>query len=139
MKFFVDRCFPLRLMKALAIIEERAHQFTHLDEHFDQATPDVDWLRAIGGWTPKPIVLSGDARILTRRDEVQELMAQDLFFVTMYGGWPDQNVYEQTWKFFKVWPKIVEELGRCKAPTVFKIVPAASGLENLGLTQRFRK
>jgi hypothetical protein len=43
------------------------------------------------------------------------------------------------WKLFKVWPLLLRELAKCKAPTAFKIVPSAGGLENLGLTKGIKK
>lgn len=139
MNFFCDRCFPKRLTEALSIINGEDHSFLHHGDFFLQDAPDVEWLSVIGQWDSKPIVLSGDARILSRRNEVEALMQQNLFFVTMYNGWTSHDVYEQTWKLFKVWPLLLRELGKCKAPTVFKIVPAANNLENLGLTKRLRK
>lgn len=139
MNFLIDRSFPLRVMQCLAILEGRKHTFTYLDEHFPQDTIDTVWLKGVGSWNPKPIILSGDGKILSKRDEIQELMKQDLFFVTMYGNWLEHSIYEQMWKFVKAWPTILKELEHCKVPTVLRVVPSGNNVENLGATAKFKK
>ena len=84
MKFFCDVCFPKRLCAVLACIDGKQFHFDHHSDQFAQDTDDVTWLWAVGSWIDRPVVISGDNRILKKRDEMQELMEQDLMFVCMY-------------------------------------------------------
>jgi len=78
--FFIDRSLG-RKQVAQALREAGATVEVH-DDHFPQATPDVDWLAEVGrrGW----VVLSKDERIRRNRIERAALEAARVraFFLT---------------------------------------------------------
>lgn len=78
--FFIDRSLG-RKQVAQALREAGATVEVH-DDHFPQATPDVDWLAEVGrrGW----VVLSKDERIRRNRIERTALEAARVraFFLT---------------------------------------------------------
>jgi hypothetical protein len=126
MRFFVDRCFPAPPCNALIALESGVHKIEFHDTLFKPTTTDVEWLRAVGGWSPQPIVISGDTRILRNPDEQRELVAQDLTFVCLMPGWIGMKPDDFTWKFFKAWPSIKEAVASCKQPTVFELGTGSS-------------
>lgn len=135
MNIFFDRCFPVQLCAAVAALEHGEHVVKYHDDHFAPTTTDVDWLRAVGAWTPKPIVVSGDVRILKKPDELRELVNQNLTFVFLSGGWTNIPFGDCVWKFFKAWPAILRETSRCRQPTAFKVSHSNSAIEVYGITK----
>jgi len=126
MRFFVDRCFPVQLCAALTALHDGCHQIQYHDDHFANDTSDTAWLKAVGSWKPKPIVISGDTRILKRRDEVHELVAQDLMFVCLAPGWTETPIDEYAWRFMKAWSGIVAAVSKCNESCVFTVNHGAS-------------
>lgn len=135
MKFFFDVCFSPRLCAATKCIDGHKYHFDHHLDHFAMDTTDVVWLQAVGSWQVRPIVISGDTRILTRRDEMRTLMEQELMFVCLYSGFTDHEISESTWKFFRAWPLICYEVSRAKQPSVFKVAPSAQKVELFSTTR----
>jgi hypothetical protein len=136
MRFFVDRCFPVKMCRAIALLEEGIHQIDYHDDHFEQTASDLEWLRQVGQWRPAPVVISGDTRILRKRDELRELVRQNLTFVCLKPGWMNMPQNEFAWKFLKAWSGIVSSVALCRQPTVFE-VGSGAGLhtEKKDLTQ----
>lgn len=117
--FFVDRCFPVALSNALAALESvSGNSITYLDDRFPPDTADIEWLRNVGKWKPKPFILSGDTRILRKRDEAAVLAEQDLMFVCLAAGWTEFPIREFAWKFFKAWPGIIDAVSNCAKPSI---------------------
>jgi hypothetical protein len=135
MNFFFDICFPRRLCAAVAAIDGNQHHFDHHADHFAQDTIDTVWLNAIGSWKDRPIVIRGDTRILSRREEQRELMQQDLMFVCLYPGFTSHQIYESAWKFFRAWPFICEAVSSARQPSVFKVAPSATRVDLFSTTQ----
>ena len=129
MKFFCDVCFPKRLCAVLACIDGKQFHFDHHSDQFAQDTDDVTWLWAVGSWIDRPVVISGDNRILKKRDEMQELMEQDLMFVCMYEGFAELDIYEQSWKFLRAWPLICEQVKKARKQSIFKVAPTCQKVE----------
>lgn len=122
MKFFFDRCMSINLCKMVSILESGRHDFTHHDEdaRFTQKTPDTEWISAISCDSVRPIVVSGDAKILKRPDEVAELQKSKLTFFVIADHWASLGIYDMAWKFLKVWPDILKEAA-VREPTVYKV------------------
>ena len=139
MKFFFDVCFSPRLCAATRCIDGHRYHFDHHLDHFAMDTTDVVWLQAVGSWVDRPIVISGDTRILSRRDEMRALMEQELMFVCLYEGFTDQTIAESTWKFFRAWPRICHEVARARQPSVFKVAPNAQKVELVCATSKLCK
>lgn len=126
MRFFFDRCMAIRIYQMAKILETK-HDLCHHDDdgRFNQFTKDVEWISALSKDPIKPIVLTGDCRILKRPDEVRELRKSGLTYFCFADHFPDFEVHEQTWKFFKVWPEIIKE-ATVTHPTVFEIKKGSS-------------
>ena len=77
MKFFFDRCMSIRLCRMVAILETGRQHLTHHDEdpRFTQKTTDVEWIEVLSRDAERPIVVSGDCKILKRPDEVAALQS----------------------------------------------------------------
>lgn len=122
MNFFLDRCVPVAIGRALAcVVANQRHSVILHDDKFAPATSDVEWLSEIGKWSPKPVVISGDVRILRRQDEQRTLIEQDLTFVCLAPGWTAASPDDVTWKFFKAWPEIRDKSISCKLPSIFEV------------------
>ncbi len=113
--FFVDRSLGKHIVvdalrAAGAAVE--AH-----DDHFEQDTPDVEWVDEVGrrGW----VVLSKDARIRTRAIELESLKEARVhaFFLTRQ----DLVGEEMAVLFVSRLPKIRKLIARHTAPAVFTI------------------
>lgn len=49
MRFFLDNCLPPSFAPALTILAARqGNDIVHLRDRFDPATPDPEWIRALG-------------------------------------------------------------------------------------------
>jgi PIN like domain len=131
--FFVDRCISPELIKITHLFDPGHEMICH-DERFPQNTDDAVWIAAVATWTPKPIVLSGDGRILERKSQKQVLKGVDLTWVALASGWPNLSFKAQVIKFLGVWDHIVKETGRVKQPTVFKVPIACKQLISMGPT-----
>lgn len=103
---------------------DRRHKVSAHDDYFGQATSDIEWLASIGCWSPKPVVICGDGRILKNKAERAVLRDQQLMFVYLAPGWTNLNwASDFAWKIVKVWPEIVSEVQRAREPTIFEVAP----------------
>lgn len=121
MRFFLDVCCPARVAQMLACLEPKL-MIRHFsdDPRFEQDTSDVDWITTIGSDTPAWTVLSFDHHILKRPNERAALTAADFTFFAFSSQWSEMNIYEQVWKFFKVWPDLRKH-AEVTTPTLFKV------------------
>ncbi len=116
MRFFFDRCFPIRVARKIGAYEI-SHTIRHHDDdsRFEPTTKDVEWITALGRDDPVWIVISGDGRILRNRAERQVLLETALIFFCMARTWLHTPAPEYAWKFVKVWPEVVESAAHSKA------------------------
>jgi hypothetical protein len=111
----------------LAILDQDIVVSHHDDDNrFNQTTPDVEWLRAIGAEQQPPIVISGDSGILRKPVEVNTLRELGLTFFVMTERFEEMSAYDQAWKFFKIWPDVRRECKRLHEPSVFKVMAGKS-------------
>lgn len=122
MTFFTDECF---IYKANALLEafDRTHEIRALVDHFPRSTPDVDWIAAVSKWETKPVVVSGDGRILRNKVERAVLKEAQLTWFCLASGWTNLDWSTYAWKLIKVWPAVVGNAHRVLRPTVFEISP----------------
>ena len=122
MIFLFDRCLAERLARIIAAYEVN-HKVRFLDDHFDKATKDVDWIKAVSIWDEPPVVISADNRM--RRDPVerQALATSKLTLVFIKAGFHNFSMHDQALKLLKIWPEIVTETKRVVEPTAFEITP----------------
>jgi hypothetical protein len=116
MRFFFDRCMPVRLARMVSAYEAE-HTVRHHDDdsRFNPRTADTEWIAALAADTPPWVVVSGDARILKNKVERAALESAGLKFFCMAKGWMNMQLHEYAWKFIKVWPEITEAASRHKA------------------------
>ena len=86
MRFFADANFAVRAVRLLEAYGAENVTVEHLKDRFPTDKPDSEWLDAIGRWRKKPIVLSGDGRILSRKDELSALRTANMSFVHLAPG-----------------------------------------------------
>jgi hypothetical protein len=143
MTFFFDRCFPRSLTHALQILQRvpsamKDVVLIHFNDRpeFSQSTPDTEWIRVVSLWNPKPIVITSDPKILKRPDEMRELFHANLMFIALADQWAEMDIWDQAWKFIKLWPNVLKKMDGLHQPTVFSLsggqVPK---LEKLYLTR----
>lgn len=124
MNFFFDRCVPIALARMVAALETKLHHVVHHDndERFHSKTTDVEWMQAIGGDQPKPIVISGDGKILKRPDEVNTLREQRLTFFLLGEDFEEMPARVQAWKFLKSWESIVDICEKkIREPSIYRV------------------
>jgi hypothetical protein len=119
MKFFMDRNLPQQLARLIEAFDQQC-EVRHLDDEFEDTTPDVVWIRALGARDPKPVVICGDGRILRNAAEAQALRESGLTFFHIAEGWVNLRWSEQAWKMIKVWPSIVAD-AKPRRPTVYRV------------------
>jgi hypothetical protein len=67
--FFTDENISPRVAQLLEVFDPENEVRAHKDS-FAKGTPDTQWLQQISTWTPKPVVVCGDGRILRNRAEL---------------------------------------------------------------------
>jgi hypothetical protein len=132
MHFFFDRNVPVALARMLGHFD-RSHTIDYLDDKFAPTTSDTEWLTAIAVWEPRPVVVSGDGRILRNPAELQVLKGLPLTFFLYAEGWSQLPWSDRAWKAVKVWPAVVAAASP-RQPTVFKIPVSANKVELYSLT-----
>lgn len=142
MNFFFDRCVPPRLcdiVKAAEGNSPKSDVVEHLNESFAGDTVDIAWIREIGQRDPKPVVISGDGRILKRPDEANALKEQDLTFFCLDSGWVESPFWDAAWRFLKLWPEIVSVAAKCREPKIFRVSFGKSlKIEEYAVTKNLR-
>lgn len=133
MRFFFDRCVPIRIARMVAAYES-SHTVRHLDEdtRFASNTSDVEWLGTLAKDDPTWVVISGDAKILRDRVERSALDKSGLKFFCLDKGWGAMDFHERAWKIIRIWPEIVdsalhrkERIYRVSAGRALKVEPVA--------------
>ena len=136
MKFFMDRNLPQQLARLIEAFDRKS-EVRHLDDEFDDQTPDTDWIAAIGKRDPVPVVICGDGRILRNPAEAQALRDARLTFFLMAEGWSGLKWEERAWKMIKVWPSIAANASP-RRPTIYRVTVQLK-VEQFGLTDQLGK
>jgi hypothetical protein len=128
MRFYFDRCVPIRIARMVRGLDGHEHEFRHQDEdeRFPPEMEDIDWLRGLrADGQPLWVVLSGDGRILKKKREREVLDETRLPFFCFDKPWPNTPIYEYAWKFIKVWPRILEAAKQGEG-TIFRVSGGAA-------------
>jgi hypothetical protein len=120
LSFFADENFSPRLVKILRLFDEKGCEFCHLLERFEQGTADEVWIPQIGTWTPKPIVLCGDGRILTNKARSAAVKDTGTHFVFLTAGFVNAGFKEQVKKVLSGWEEMCQVLRKTKEPTIYE-------------------
>jgi hypothetical protein len=137
--FFFDRNISPRMASIIDIFD-RDNTIIHHDQRFDPSTPDEDWLGAITQYDPVPVVVSGDARILTDPAQSQVLRGLSITFFALERGWLSLKWHDYAWKFVKVWPRIAGA-ATPRRPSVYRVPVSTTKVDYYCLTSElgFRK
>lgn len=120
LNFFADENFPVPLVKILNSFDGQS-KVTALEEVIPRGTEDEEWLRVIGTWQPKPIVLGGDGRILKSAAKLAALKGANTHFVYLADGYPSLPWKDQVIKVLKSWDDICGAVTKEKEKTVFRV------------------
>lgn len=134
MTFLADENFQIQGVRLLEAFDQE-NEIRHITDVLGKGTPDVEWLTAAGGWTPKPVIIGGDGRILRRKSELAALKAADLSFVFLAPGWTNLNWPTFAWKIVKAWPGVASNVSRALRPTVFELKPGNLKIDRIRETQ----
>ncbi len=120
MRIFLDRNISSRTTKLLRCFDTTC-QIDHHDDHFDQNTPDTEWIQHVSLWRPIPAVLCGDGKILTRKHELAVLKGSGLTFIHLAKHWTTVSWEGFAWRIIKVWPEIVKAVIAEQKPRVLTV------------------
>ena len=116
---------------------DRENEIQHLDDdsNFAPTTPDIEWIRKIASYEPKPILITADQRMRRNPVERRALSESGLTIVFLRSGFHQLTFHDQAVKLLTLWPKIIDVTGRVLEPTAFEITPAARKVDKLGKTR----
>lgn len=115
-------------------IFDRNNTIEHHDVYFNDTTTDVEWLSTIATWDEKPVVVSGDLKILRNPAESQALRGTGLTFFALEKQWPKLKWEEWAWRMVKVWPLLAKKANP-STPTVFRVPIQGQKVETVGPTR----
>lgn len=120
MIFLTDENISHKAARLLEVFDHRNEIRAHGD-YFEKGTPDVDWMRQVAEWNPKPAIICGDGWILRNKAEMVTLRDSDLMFVYLASGWMTLKWEEFAWKIIKAWPSIASEVHKANRATIFQV------------------
>ncbi len=120
MIFFSDENF-IRQANALLRAFDPRNEYVALLDRLPRGTSDVDWLREVGAWDPKPVIVCGDGRVLTNRVERAALRATGCVFVHLAPGWTNTAWHPYAVALLKCWPDVLEMVERTKKPAIIDV------------------
>lgn len=132
LEFFTDENLPTRMAWLIDAFDPDCTVYA-LEEEYGKGVADTVWIPELAKRDPKPAILSGDRRILTREQEKRALREHGLTFVLFAPGWMHIPWKEQAVKVLKVWPEIARKVSRARAPTLFEVPVSSSKIRETGL------
>jgi PIN like domain len=121
MRFFFDRNMAAQLARMVDVLErEHTARSYYDDDRFTDTTPDIEWIKVLSLDDPPWIIISGDGNILKNKTELSALREAKLTFFCLSKQWMHMKIYEQAWKFIKVWPDIIEN-AKGTTPRIYEV------------------
>ena len=133
MIFFTDENVSHQAARLLEAFDP-SHEIRAHKDRFVPGTPDVEWIREVADDEPKPIFVAGDGRILRNKVERRVLRECDLNFVVLAKGWTNLPWNDFAWKIVKAWPKIVDDVGKARRPSVLEVSCSTLKVKLIGRT-----
>lgn len=133
MIFFLDNCISYRAAKMLDAFDSD-NSVVALRERFEQATPDVEWMRKVAEWPDIPFVVSGDGRILRNAVEKKVLAETGLTFFVLAPQWAKASWDDTAWRLVRAWPTIAQAARHNTRQTVYEIPFNKQKLSRSGLS-----
>ena len=138
MIFLTDANISHKAARLLEVFDPR-NEIRVLDDYFEEATPDIDWMRQVADWNPKPAIICGDGHILKNKAEMMTLRDSDLMFVYLAPGWTKLKWADFAWKIIKAWPGIVNDVKRANRATIFLVHVKSLKVERICLVSDLSK
>lgn len=120
MIFFTDENFIHKAALMLRPFDDR-HRIQPFLEQFPRGTPDETWIPLVGARHPKPIIVSGDGRILTNNVQRQLLRESGCIYVHLLPGWTNTPWETYAWKIVKYWPEVIQRCAAAHPRTVLSL------------------
>lgn len=113
------------------MLEPEGFEIVCLRDRFEEGTEDEIWLSLLaeeGDW----IIISGDRRILSNRQERQIWVRSGLTTFFLKSAWTrgGTKLLDMSWCLIKRWPEIVE-LARASRPGSCFLVPLRGRIERI--------
>jgi len=126
MTFFFDNNLGQFLVQGLSGFGE---DVCHLTEHFQEDTPDEEWLRFIG--KHRMLLVTRDQKIRKRPIELEALKRHRVgaFFL----GGKAMGRWDQIRQIIRAWPGIKDAANKTQCPFAFKVNRSGSKVERLSL------
>jgi len=120
MTFFFDANMSPKAARLLKAFGFRHQVISHFDK-FPHNVNDNTWITEVSAWRPKPIIVSGDGRILTNPAERQVLDDVGLRFLLLTGKWLRLSWDEQAWRLVKIWPSVCKQFHESQHPKHLRV------------------
>ena len=123
MIYLFDENIPKPLVEILekAYDRRKVNQFIHLTELFGQGSSDPKWIEDVSKWKDKPLVVTGDNRILKTPVNKAALLQSGLSFVFIPKDFPRMIFESQVWSLITIWDELISKLSEPKEPVIYKI------------------
>jgi hypothetical protein len=121
--FLTDENFPedgARLVQAF----DKSNVIIPFLEKFQRGEKDIDWIPKAGLWNPRPIIVSGDGRILTNKVERAALKGSECTYVYLRSGWNEIQWETFAVKIIRVWPKITNAASAARQGSLIEVTTA---------------
>lgn len=130
MRFVLDENMPRQAARMLDAFDRENTVQSVIDE-VGSGLPDEEWIRLLAETSPRPVLVSGDARILRNKSERRVLKECGMTFVALTRGWMNLPWEETAWKLVRAWPPIIQEAQRARRPAVFEVTPSKLKVQRL--------
>lgn len=138
MIFLADANISSKAARLLEVFDPK-NEIRVLGDHFEEGKPDIEWMRQVAEWDPKPAILCGDGQILKNKAEMMTLRDSDLMFVYLAPGWTKLKWAHFAWKIIKAWPGIVKDVERANRATIFLVHVTSLKVERICLVSELSK
>lgn len=132
MKIILDNNLPPKLAEILDRFD-RDNSVRHIRDFQKEDEDDVSWLTRFGQWKSKPVIVSGDSRILANPAEMQALTTANLTFVHLKSDWCRIPWKKKVLRLMEIWSELAVELDSIRAPTLFQVSYRGRKIDRVGL------
>lgn len=122
MRFFFDNNLSPKLARSLHELVQPEHEVVHLKQKFPADISDEKWMRGLAA-EPDWVIVSGDLQIRKNKHEIMAWKEAGHTTYFLKPGWIHIPIWDQMWKFAKVFPEILATAERARKGTAFFVTP----------------
>ncbi|MDF1554429.1 MAG: DUF5615 family PIN-like protein [Deferrisomatales bacterium] len=126
MRFFFDNNLSVDLVRGMRAFGEKVD---HLQDHFPEDAPDVEWLEYIG--TNEFFLVTRDHNI--RKNPAEKAALREFGVGVFFLGGKSRNRCELIQQLVRNWPRIKEHSSKTRKPFAFRIPPTGTKFEPIPL------